>query len=624
MSTGTVTVRRGEIRSPPLGRVVPVLMTMSTLFLRTLREDPVDAEVPSHKLLVRAGYIRRAAPGIYTWLPLGLKVLAKVEAIVREEMDRAGAQEVHFPALLPREPYEASGRWTEYGPNLFRLRDRKEGDYLLAPTHEEMFTLLVKDLYSSYKDLPLTLYQIQTKDRDEARPRAGLLRGREFIMKDAYSFDIDDAGLDASYQVQRDAYEQIFQRLGLEYVIVSAMSGAMGGSRSEEFLHPTTVGEDTFVRSPGGYAANVEAVTTRAPEPVDFADAPPAEVVPTPQAETIATLVDAANEVRPRADRPWTAADTLKNVVLALDHPDGSTELVVVGVPGDRDVDLKRAEAAFAPAEVGPASDAQLAQHPELVKGYIGPAVLGPNSPDRTTDEDGNPAGSLRYLLDPRVVDGTRWITGADRDQHHVFGLVAGRDFTADGTVEVADVRAGDEAPDGSGPLELARGIELGHLFQLGRKYAEALGLNVLDVNGKATTVTMGSYGIGVSRALAALAESNHDDKGLAWPVVIAPFHVHVLATGKGEEIFAEARRIAEELSAEGIEVLYDDRPKVSAGVKFADSELLGVPYSVVVGRGLADGTVELRDRRAGTAQTVPVTDAVSTVAAVVQEALGR
>ncbi|MCC2319226.1 proline--tRNA ligase [Cellulomonas chengniuliangii] len=591
-----------------------MLLRLSTLFVRTLREDPADAEVASHRLLVRAGYIRRAAPGIYTWLPLGLRVLAKVEQVVREEMDAAGAQEVHFPALLPKEPYEATGRWAEYGPNIFRLKDRKGGDYLLAPTHEEMFTLLVKDLYSSYKDLPLALYQIQTKYRDEARPRAGLIRGREFIMKDAYSFDLDDEGLEASYQRQRDAYQRIFNRLGLEHVIVAATSGAMGGSRSEEFLHPTAIGEDTFVRSPGGYAANVEAVTTVVPEPLPYDDAPAAHVEDTPDTPTIDSLVAVANERFPRAEGAWTAADTLKNVVLALVQPTGERELVVIGLPGDREVDLKRLEAAVAPAEVEPAVDADFAAHPELVKGYIGPKALGPNA---GVDEDGRSLG-VRYLLDPRVVPGTRWITGANEPGRHVFDLVAGRDFTADGVVEAAEVRAGDPAPDGSGPLELARGIEIGHIFALGRKYAQALGLTVLDQNGKSQVVTMGSYGIGVTRVLAALAEANHDDKGLAWPAGVAPAHVHVVATGKDAAVFAAAEELATSLSARGVEVLYDDRPKVSPGVKFADAELFGVPLVVVVGRGLADGVVEVRPRVAGpdgpAAEQVPVEQAADRV----------
>lgn len=594
---------------------------MSNLFVRTLRENPVAAEVPSHQLLVRAGYIRRAAPGIYTWLPLGLKVLRKVETIVRDEMDATGAQEVHFPALLPKEPYEATNRWVEYGPNLFRLKDRRENDYLLAPTHEEMFTLLVKDLYSSYKDLPLMLYQIQTKYRDEARPRAGLIRGREFIMKDAYSFDVADDGLDLQYQTMRDTYEKIFNRLGLDYVICSAMSGAMGGSRSEEFLYPTQIGEDTFVRSGSGYAANAEAVTTPQATDTDFSDVPEAEALDTPESTTIDTLVFVANELRPKKE-PWAAADMLKNVVVVLKHPDGEREVIVVGIPGDRDVDLKRIEAVVAPAEVDVATPDDLKKHPELVPGYIGPAVIGPNSPNRVTDEDGNISGSIRYLLDPRIARGSSWITGANAHEKHVFNLVYGRDFEADGTIEAVEIRAGDPAPDGSGPLELARGIEIGHIFQLGRMYAESLGLTVLDENGKSRVVTMGSYGLGVSRVLAALAEKNHDELGLVWPITIAPAHVHILATGKGAEIFETAENISAELSEAGFEVIYDDRVKVSAGVKFKDYELLGVPYGLVVGRGLADGNVEIRHRATGEAQDVPLADVANTLAAILREDL--
>lgn len=575
---------------------------LTNFFLRTLREDPADAEVTSHKLLVRAGYIRRQAPGVFAWLPLGLRVKAKIERVIRDEMERAGAHEVHFPALLPREPYEQTNRWTEYGDALFRLQDRKGADYLLAPTHEEVFTLLVKDLYSSYKELPLTIYQIQDKYRDEARPRAGLLRGREFTMKDAYSFDVSDAGLDASYQAQRDAYERIFARLGLDYVIVQADAGAMGGSKSEEFLHPTPVGEDTFVRSAGGYAANVEAFTTLAPEPIPFDGLPPAEILDSPNTPTIQTLVDLANDRYPRPDgRPWTAADTLKNVVLALTHPDGTREIVVVGIPGDREVDAKRVEVAFAPAEVEAATDEDFAANPGLVKGYIGPwspegAVLGSES-----------ATGIRYLVDPRVVDGTEWITGANLDEKHVFGLVAGRDFVADGTIEAANVRDGDPAPDGSGPVELARGMEIGHVFQLGRKYADALGLKVLDEHGKLATVTMGSYGIGVTRILAIIAELHNDEKGLVWPAAVAPFDVHVLATGKDAAAFEAAERIVADLESVGLEVLFDDRPKLSPGVKFADAELIGVPRIVIAGRGVADGIVEVWNRESGERTSMPI-----------------
>ena len=592
------------------------MIRMSSSFVRTLREDPADAEVASHKLLVRAGYIRRSAAGVYTWLPLGLKVLRKVEQIVREEQDAIGGQEVLFSALQPRAPYEATGRWEEYGPDLFRLQDRKQDDYLLAPTHEEAFTLTVKDLFSSYKDLPTMLYQVQTKFRDEVRPRAGLLRTREFVMKDAYSFDIDDAGLDTSYEKQRGAYQRTFERLGLPTVICWADAGAMGGSRSEEFLHPTPVGEDTFVVSDGGYAANVEAVTTLAPEPLEAAaiDALPAmHVEDTPGASTIAALTDFSNQAFPgqgpiTESGEWTRYEMLKHLVYMLTHPDGTKEPVVIALPGDREVDAKRLEVSFAPAVAEPFTDADFDANPVLTKGYIGPEGLGLES-----------ASKIRYLVDPRVVAGTSWVAGAGAQDEHVYDLVYGRDFTADGTIEVAEVRDGDPAPDGSGPLRLTRGMEMGHIFQLGRMYAEALDLKVLDVQGKATVVTMGSYGIGVTRAVAAIAELRHDDKGLVWPRSIAPADVHIMATGKDQAAFEEAERIAAEMESRGLEVLYDDRPKVSPGVKFKDAELLGMPTSVVVGRGLADGVVEVRDRATGAIEEISPDQVVDRVADVVR-----
>lgn len=572
---------------------------MSSLFLRTLRDDPADAEVPSHKLLVRAGYIRRAAPGIYTWLPLGLKVFRNIESVVREEMDAMGAQEILLPALLPREPYETSGRWTEYGDNLFRLKDRKGNDMMLGPTHEELFTQLVKGEYSSYKDLPVILYQIQTKYRDEERPRAGLLRGREFVMKDSYSFDVDDAGLQRSYDLHREAYQRIFDRLGVKYVIVAATSGAMGGSASEEFLAECEVGEDTFVRCvESGYAANVEAVVTPAPEPLPYDDAPAAVAHDTGETPTIATLVDWANGA---LDREVTAADTLKNVLVKIRKPGGDWEITGIGVPGDREVDFKRLEASVEPAEVELLTEDDFAAHPALVRGYIGPK--------------GVQAAGGRYLVDPRVVTGTRWITGADEQGKHVVDLVAGRDFTPDGVIEAAEVRAGDPSPDGKGVLEAARGIEIGHIFQLGRKYADAFALDVLGENGKPVRVTMGSYGLGVSRMVAVLAEQLHDDKGLVWPREVAPFDVHLVIANKDEAAVAGAHRLAEELDAAGLEILFDDR-KASPGVKFKDAELLGMPTVVVVGRGWADGTVEIRDRATGEAAAVPIADAVSSVLA--------
>lgn len=578
---------------------------MSTLFLRTLREDPSDAEVAGHRLLVRAGYIRRAAPGGFTWLPLGWIVLRNVERIVREEMDREGFQEVHFPALLPREPYEATGRWTDYGDNLFRLQDRREADYLLAPTHEEMFTLLVKDLYSSYKDLPVVLYQIQTKYRDEARPRAGLLRGREFLMKDSYSFDVDDEGLQANYDKHRAAYQRTFARLSLPVVIVSAMSGAMGGSASEEFLAPLEVGEDTYVRcTKCDYAANTEAVRVAPPAAVPFDDLPPARVYDTPDTPTIQTLVDLFNARADlqRPDRAWTAADTLKNLVVKLKNPDGTFTALAIGVPGDRDVDMKRLEAQVSPAEIEPFTEDDFKANPALAKGYIGPGALGLHN-----------ASGIRFLVDPRVVDGTAWITGADTPGKHVKDLVMGRDFTPDGVIEAAEVHDGDPCPVCSSPLEMARGIEMGHIFQLGRKYAEALGLTVLDENGKTRVVTMGSYGIGVSRAVAALAELNNDDKGLIWPRAIAPADVHIVATGKATDPqLPAAVQLAEDCETAGLRVLLDDRVSVSPGVKFNDAELVGVPTIVVVGRGLADGVVEVKDRRTGEKQDIALAEVVA------------
>jgi prolyl-tRNA synthetase len=581
---------------------------MSSLFLRTLREDPADAEVPSHRLLVRAGYVRRVAPGVFSWLPLGYIVYRNVERIVREEMDAAGFQEVHFPSLLPREPFEATGRWTEYGDTLFRLQDRKENDYLLGPTHEEMFTLLVKGEYSSYKDLPLVIYQIQTKFRDEARPRAGILRGREFVMKDSYSFDVTDEGLAISYGRHRDSYIKTFERLGLEYVIVSAMSGAMGGSASEEFLAPTVVGEDSFVRCSGcDYAANVEAVQTPAPGPADATGIPAAHAEDTPGTPTIDSLVAVSNERSDlaRPDRQWTAADTLKNIVFTVTNPDGTSYPLAVGLPGDREVDLKRLEAVLQPGVPGPFDEVEFARHPSLVKGYIGPGALGESN-----------ASGIRFVVDPRVVDGTRWITGADTAGKHVYDLVAGRDFTADGILDVAEVREGDECPACGGSLLLARGIEIGHIFQLGRKYADALGLRVLDEHGELVTVTMGSYGIGVSRAVAAIAEQSHDDKGLVWPREVAPADVHLIATGKDDAVFDAAEAIAAELERAGVRVLLDDRRGVSPGVKFNDSELIGIPTIMVVGKRLADGFVEVKDRSTGERTDLEVGTAAAAVAA--------
>lgn len=590
---------------------------MSTLFLRTLREDPADADVDSAKLLQRAGYVRKAAPGIWTWLPLGLRVLNKIENVVREEMDRIGAQEVHFPALLPREPYEATHRWEEYGENLFRLKDRHQADYLLAPTHEEMFTLLVKDLYSSYKDLPVTLYQIQTKYRDEFRPRAGLIRGREFVMKDAYSFTIDEEGMKNAYMDERGAYERVFSRLDLQYIPVFAMSGPMGGSASEEFLAPMPIGEDTFALAPSGKAWNVEALTTPEVPEVDCAAVPAMVKRETPDSKTIEALVETANRLYPREDgREWTAADTLKTVAVTVLHAEDEEhdkpwrEVIAVAVPGDRQVDMKRLEAQFAPSELEEATEADLKAHPELVAGYMGPMMFGKQA------EAAGVAEPVRFFIDAHVARGSEWIIGGDEPGKHTFHAVYGRDFEATGTVEAVEVRHGDMSPDGSGPLSFERGVEIGQVFQLGLKYSKALDLKVLDQNGKTVPVWMGCYGIGVSRVLACIAETHHDDKGLVWPAVVAPAQVHVMATGKDEAAFKAAEKLVAELEERGIEVLYDDRRKVSPGVKFKDAELIGVPLIAVAGRDTVNnGTIEIRGRAAGDSVAVPSADAAQALA---------
>ncbi|MEJ4112322.1 proline--tRNA ligase [Corynebacterium kroppenstedtii] len=584
-----------------------MITRMSTLFVRTLRDDPADAEVPSHKLLVRGGYIRRLAPGVYSWLPLGLRVLRNIERIVREEMDSMGAQEIVLPALLPRNSYEVTGRWSEYGDALFRLHDRKQGDYLLGPTHEEIFTETVKGEYSSYKDFPVTLYQIQTKYRDEERPRAGILRGREFVMCDSYSFDMTDGGLEQSYRDHRAAYQRMFDRLGLDYAICAATSGAMGGSASEEFLAVSPVGEDTFVRSTGSdYAANVEAVVTPAPviDPDTAEAVAPMVICESPDCTSINTLVKWANsceDVAERFGREITAEDTLKCVVVKVKKPsEAEFSYVIVAIPGDRDVDVKRLEASLEPSDVALADVDDFAAHDFLTKGYVGPVDMAKHG--------------VTVLVDPRVAPGTRWITGAGKEGYHCIDVVVGRDFTPDGTIEAAEIKEGDPAPDGKGTLVLEHGIEIGHIFQLGRKYTNAFDVDVLDENGKRSRPTMGSYGVGISRLVGVVAEQYHDDKGLRWPVEIAPYPIHIVIANKDAEAMEAASTLADELSGHGLNVLLDDRPKVSPGVKFKDSELLGMPYVVVLGRTFKEGNIEVRHRIGGVTEVIPVDHAAGKI----------
>lgn len=566
------------------------MLKMSTLFLRTLRDDPADAEVASHKLLVRAGYVRRISAGIYSWLPLGVITLRNVERVIRQEMDDAGFQEVHFPSLLPRDAYEMTNRWSEYGPSLFRLQDRKGADYLLGPTHEEMFTLMVKSEYSSYKDLPLSIYQIQTKFRDEARPRSGIIRGREFVMKDSYSFDLNDAGLDISYQKHRDAYIKTFNRLGMKYNIVKAVSGAMGGSKSEEFLAPCPTGEDTYVLCPQcGFAANVEAMVTKI-ESQDFSQVPALEELDTPNTPTIDSLVAVLNA---KFGAGFTGASTLKNVMLMADE-----KPISILVPGDREVDLKRfQENVGGVHELRVFEESDFAKFPGLVKGYIGPQAASKLG--------------ITVYADPRIAPGTSWVTGANKKDRHARNVVNGRDFTPDAYVEAAEVRAGDACPDCATPIIIDRAIEIGHIFQLGRKYAQALNLTVLDHNGKSQIVTMGSYGIGVTRAVAAIAEQTHDELGLNWPIELAPAKVHIVVAGKDDLLFDTALTLGTELENLGISVMLDDRRDASPGVKFKDAELIGNPIIIVVGKALAEGNVELRLRKNGERQEVALSAAV-------------
>ena len=569
------------------------MLRMSTLLLRTLRDDPADAEVASHRLLVRAGFVRRISAGVYSWLPLGYRTFRKIEQVVREEMDNAGFQEVHFPALLPKEPYESTNRWTEYGPDLFRLQDRKGNDYLLGPTHEEMFTLMVKGEFSSYKDLPLSIYQIQTKYRDEPRPRSGIIRGREFVMKDSYSFDLDDAGLEASYNKHRQAYIKTFDRLGLKYNIVSAMSGAMGGSKSEEFLAPCPTGEDTYVLCMAcGYAANVEAMICKV-APFKGEKVGAIELLDTPNTPTIDSLVEILNK---KYSASITAANTLKNVLIMADE-----KPIAVLVPGDREVDLKRLAANLPEVkELRLFEDADFAKYPKLVKGYVGP-------------QDAKALGVSVYA-DPRVNQDSVWVTGGNKKDVHARNVVCGRDFQVEHYVEAAEVKAGDNCPSCDKPVIIDRAIEIGHIFQLGKKYAQALGLTVLDKEGKPQVVTMGSYGIGVSRAVAAIAEQTYDELGLCWPAEIAPVDVHIVATGKEDQPFEVAEQIAKDLEAKGLEVLLDDRREASAGVKFKDAELIGVPKIIIVGKSLADGKVEIRDRKSSDKVEVALADVVKTI----------
>ncbi|HTL87187.1 MAG TPA: proline--tRNA ligase [Acidimicrobiia bacterium] len=569
-------------------------MRMTSLFLRTLRDDPADAEVDSHRLLVRAGYIRRVSAGIYAWLPLGYRVLRKIEQIVREEMDAAGAQEALLPIAQPLELWQRTGREKAYGPLMFRLQDRKETQYCLSPTAEEVVTTIVAQEYGSYRDLPLNLYQINWKYRDELRPRFGLLRGREFLMKDAYSFDLDLDGLKQSYRAMYDAYSRVFERCGLTFRAVEAQSGEMGGSESREFMAVAAVGEDDFVWCRNcDYAANVEAARrdhTRlhAAVPAVDGEIPPMEEVDTPDLPGIAGVSEFLG-VPPAAMLKCIAFETDGKLGLAL-------------VPGDREVNEYALAAAVAPRSVRLYNDEDFAKHPELPKGYIGPHF----------------AGADVVVADPSVRAEHGWVTGANRVDHHVKHALLGRDFTVDIWADLVTIVTGDPCPLCGSELSVDRGIEVGHVFQLGTKYTEALDCTYTDAQGEEHPMVMGCYGIGVSRVLAAVAEEFHDEHGLAWPRALAPYDVHLIAVpGRGEQaeaVMAEAERVYEELQRGGLAVLFDDRD-VSPGVKFADADLVGVPVQLVVGaKGVGRGVVERKVRASGERDELPLQGLTSAV----------
>jgi prolyl-tRNA synthetase len=562
---------------------------MSRLFLRTLRDDPADADVDSYRLLVRGGFIRKVAAGIYSWLPLGHRVLRKVEQIVREEMDAAGAQELLLPIIQPLELWQRTGRDVGYGPSMFRLLDRKETGFCLAPTAEEVITSTVAGELSSYRDLPMNLYQIGWKYRDELRPRFGLLRGREFLMKDAYSFDLDVDGLRVTYQSMYDAYTRIFTRCGLTFRPVEGEAGEIGGDINHEFMAVAAVGEDDFVWCKAcDYAANVEVATQKE------ATAPPASDITAMAPEHTPNLPGIAGVAEHMGVEP---SAMLKCIAFDLD---GALGLALV--PGDREVNEFALSRALAPKKARLYTDADFDAHPEIPLGYIGPHY------DKAST----------VVADPSVRGGAEWVTGANQVDHHVRHAVLSRDFKVDQWAPIAFVKTGDPCPKCGSPLSIDRGIEVGQVFQLGTKYSTALGALYTDEKGEQHPMVMGCYGIGISRVVSAIVEEHHDDAGMRWPINLAPYQVHLIVLpGKGEgaaAVTGAADRLYDDLLAAGVDVLYDDRD-ASPGVKFADADLLGLPWQLVVGaKGLAREAVERKDRRTGDRADIPLAEVVAAV----------
>ena len=558
-------------------------MRLSELFARTLREDPAEAEAASHKLLLRAAFIRPLMAGVATTLPLGVRTMRKIEQIIREEMDATGAQEIRMPIVLPSEPWKLTGRWQAYGETMFKLTDRHGRELGLGPTQEEVVTPLVASELTSYRDLPVNLYQIGWKYRDEFRPRFGLLRGREFLMKDAYSFDRDEEGMRASYDAMMEAYKHIFDRCGLGYVIVEADPGTIGGGVNHEFMAMADVGEDLHVSCPtGDYLADVEAAMPRSPKPIEAGVLQPLTEVHTPAAASIEAV--SALLARP-------ASDMLKCMLF-----DAGGKTVAVLIAGDREVNETKLARRFFPIPVRRFEDADFAAR-GLVKGFVGPQGL---------------ADDVTILADHSVAGGKDWVTGANKVDHHVTGANAGRDFRFDGYADLVEIRTGDPCPICGAPLRIERSIVVGHIYQLGTKYSEPLQATFVDEDGGAKPFLMGCYGIGISRIVAAVVEQHHDDGGIVWPKSVAPYHVAVIIANRDDErAVAEAERIYGELAERGVEVVLDDREE-SAGVKFADADLVGYPVQLVVGtRGMKAGTVDLKLRATGARSKAPSAEAL-------------
>jgi prolyl-tRNA synthetase len=567
-------------------------MRLSRLFARTLRDDPAEAEIASHRLLLRAAFIRKTAAGIYTSMPLGLRTMEKIERIVREEMDAAGSQELRMPIVLPAEPWRATGRYDAYGELMFRLRDRHERDFVLGPTQEEVVAELAKQELPSYRDLPANVYQVEWKYRDEFRPRYGLLRGREFLMKDAYTLDRDEEEMRAAYRTMYEAYERVFDRIGLEYVIVEADPGQIGGGVNHEFMALADVGEDLFVRCEhGDYLADTEAATPRPPEPAT-GEPDPLQEVATPGAVTIDLMT---------LQMGLPADATMKCILFDVEG-----RSVAVLLPGDREVNEEKLARLHFPAPVRPFDDDDFAAR-GFAKGFVGPQGLG---------------SDVTIFADPSIRGRTSWATGANRPDVHVTGATLDRDFRVDRWADLVRLREGDRCPVDGGRLEIARSIVVGHIYQLGTYYSEPLGATFQDEDGSPKPFVMGSYGIGITRIMAAAVEQRHDDAGMIWPRILAPFEVAVLmANADDDAVTAEAERIYRELADRGVEAVLDDREE-RAGVKFADADLVGYPVQVVVGsRGLRAGTVDLKLRATGEREQAPLAEATEAAVALLERA---